>query len=415
MAAGEGALFAFVGGAGADDGFNRGEAVDVAAIGHLEQAGHGGGLDVEDAPGVAGGDGFPGDFVLPVEFFEVGFGVAVVFEVGEGIAEDAEARLAEEVEFEEAEFFDVVHGVVGGHDAFGGFKQGHAVRDGVAADDEAAGVHGEVAGDAVEGAGQGEDGFVGLLFVGEVAAFGDFVDGDFGVASEPGEVFGEAAGFAFGDAVDFGDIGDGGAALEGVDGADHGDVVAAVAVEDILNDFVAAVPGEVEVDVGEFGELHALAVEEAFKAEAEAEGADVGDAEEVADEAAGGAAPGQGGDALGGAPFDDVGEDEEVFGVADLFDDGHFAFQAFLDLGFGSGAVAAGEAGLEFGAEEGDGVVAGGIWGSGCRRVRSRSGSVRRCGRCWPSPGGGRRRSGRPLPRCASGGGRRGVWRGASG
>ncbi len=68
LAAGVGELLALVGGAGADDGLDGGEGVDVAAIGHDEEAGHGGGLDVEDAAGVAGGDGVPGVGVVPVEF-----------------------------------------------------------------------------------------------------------------------------------------------------------------------------------------------------------------------------------------------------------------------------------------------------------------------------------------------------------
>jgi len=151
VAAGEGAFFAFVGGAWADDGLDGGEAIDVAAVGHDEEAGHGGAFDVEDAAGVAGGDGVPGLGVVPVELVEVGAGMVVAVEVGEGVAEDGEAGLAEEVEFEEAEFLDIVHGVVGGAEAFGGGEEGHAIGDGGAADDEAAGVHGEVAGDAVEG------------------------------------------------------------------------------------------------------------------------------------------------------------------------------------------------------------------------------------------------------------------------
>jgi hypothetical protein len=126
----------------------------------------------------------------------------------------------------------------------------------------------------------------------------------------------------------------------------------------MFDDFVAAVPGEVEIDVGELGELHALAVEEALEAEAEAEGADVADAEEVADEAAGGGAAGEGGDAAGVAPFDQIGEDEEVAGIADLFNDGEFAAEALEDLRRGGGAVAAIESGADLGAEELDGVVA---------------------------------------------------------
>jgi hypothetical protein len=128
-------------------------------------------------------------------------------------------------------------------------------------------------------------------------------------------------------------------------------------LEDVFDDLVAAVPGEVEVDIGELGELHALAVEKAFKAKAEAERADVADAEQVADEAAGGGAAGEGFYAAGAAPLDQIGEDEEIGGVADLFNDGEFALEAVENLGGGGGAVAAFESCLHFGAQELDGIV----------------------------------------------------------
>src|SRR5207245_10449526 len=85
---------------------------------------------------------------------------------------------------------------------------------------------------------------------------------------------------------------------------------------DVLDDPIAAAVVEVDVDVGH---RHPLAVEEALEDEPVLERADVGDPEHVGDERAGGAAA-TGTDlhpvAAGGA--DEVPDDEEVRGEADL-------------------------------------------------------------------------------------------------
>ena len=71
VTAGKSALAAFIGRAGADHGFDGGEAFDGAAIGGQQQVVHVGRFDVEDAAGVAGGDHFPGIGVGLIDGFQI--------------------------------------------------------------------------------------------------------------------------------------------------------------------------------------------------------------------------------------------------------------------------------------------------------------------------------------------------------
>jgi len=173
-----------------------------------------------------------------------------------------------------------------------------------------------------------------------MAAFGRPTHGLGGVAPHPRNVLGEAPRFAFRDAVDLGDVGHGGAPLKGVHRADHGHVLLSVSLEDVADHLVPAVPRQVEVDVGELGELHPLAIQKTLEGQAEAERANVADAQHVAHQAAGRAAPRQRPDILRRAPLHQVGEHQEVLRVADLFDDAQLALQALAHARLGIRTVA---------------------------------------------------------------------------
>ena len=90
----------------------------------------------------------------------------------------------------------------------------------------------------------------------------------------------------FGQAEDLAEFAHDRAVLEGVVGAEQGDVF--VAFEDVACDVVAVGPGEVEVEVGRVGPVE---VDEPFKIEVQFYGVYVGDAQQVGDEAVGAAAP----------------------------------------------------------------------------------------------------------------------------
>ena len=104
----------------------------------------------------------------------------------------------------------------------------------------------------------------------------------------------------------------------GDDVGDLGRVVPAVARVHVLDDLLAAVGLDVDVDVGR---AVALGRQEALEQQAERHGVDLGDAERVADGAVGGAASALAEDVVAAAELDEVPDDEEVAGEAELLDD----------------------------------------------------------------------------------------------
>ena len=105
----------------------------------------------------------------------------------------------------------------------------------------------------------------------------------------------------------------------------------AVLLAHVVDDALAAVDGEVDVDVG-----HRLAarVEEALEEQVVADRVDVGDLEAVRDEAAGGGAAARAdADAVPLREADEVGDDEEVVGEAHLADRLQLELEPFAQLG----------------------------------------------------------------------------------
>src|SRR5205085_2546924 len=129
----------------------------------------------------------------------------------------------------------------------------------------------------------------------------------------------QAADLLVGQAVDLGRLPEGGAGLEEEVGADHGRVPGAVAAEDVAEHVVADLPVEVEVDVGQVG---AARVEEALHGQVEAQGIDVGDLQQEADEGVARRAAQGHGVALPAGEAGDVADDEEVAGQVLVLDDG---------------------------------------------------------------------------------------------
>jgi hypothetical protein len=81
----------------------------------------------------------------------------------------------------------------------------------------------------------------------------------------PRHVFSESAYFVLANTKDFGDISEGRAGLEGIETTDDGSVFGAVTVKQQAHDIVFAVMREVDVDVWQLLQRHAVAIEEALK------------------------------------------------------------------------------------------------------------------------------------------------------
>ena len=98
---------------------------------------------------------------------------------------------------------------------------------------------------------------------------------------------GDLVGVGVRDVHDARDVAHDGARLHRPEGDDLRDVLAAVLARDVVDDLAAAALAEVDVDVGQ---RHALGIEEALEDEVVLDRIDVGDAQAVGDEAAGGRA-----------------------------------------------------------------------------------------------------------------------------
>ncbi len=108
------------------------------------------------------------------------------------------------------------------------------------------------------------------------------------------------------------------ARLQRAEGDDLRHAVAAVALLHVIDDLVAPVLAEVDVEVGH---RHPLGVEEALEQQPEPDRVEIGDGERVGDERARArAAPGPDRNLLRLCPLDEIGDDEEVAGVFHAFD-----------------------------------------------------------------------------------------------
>ena len=112
-----------------------------------------------------------------------------------------------------------------------------------------------------------------------------------------------------------------------------------MALEDVVDDVVALVPGEVDVEVGRTG---AVRIDEALEVEVELERVDVRDVHAVRHDGVGARAAPDVVVAHRARVADDVPGDEEVAPEALLLDDGEFAFESLVgSLMLGAVALAA--------------------------------------------------------------------------
>ena len=124
--------------------------------------------------------------------------------------------MGEDVHFDEPDGFDGVHVEMGGGIAFGGDETRGDFVQGLAREDQAAGMHFGIARETVEESRHLERSRVRLLVEGQIAAF-ERVDGNIGQLTRPGKMgktLGKATDFEFRDAEDFGNFGKGAAGLE---------------------------------------------------------------------------------------------------------------------------------------------------------------------------------------------------------
>ena len=286
-------------GAWSEEGVCGDEVCEAVWFHVQEESAHSSGFELEDAGGVAFLEEFVDSLVVVGESFEVegvwcvigwiavdGF-VDVFF--GDGFADecfaaldDAECAQTQEVHFEEAHFF-ACWAVPLGDDfvvlCAGLFVEWADLVEWFCCDDDAGGVYGGVAGLAFEDLTGVDDSFDGWVCVVECFelrfGFECFFECD---AEFFWDEFCEFVGFCEWVFEYACYVSDDGACFECSEGDDLRDV--AVFSADVVEDVVASVLAEVDIDIGVFC---AVGVCESFEEEAVFDGAGVGEAQDVAD------------------------------------------------------------------------------------------------------------------------------------
>ena len=267
----------------------------------------------------------------------------------EGQVEGREHAQAQEVELHQARRRAVVlvplEDAAVGH--AGPLDRAH-LDDGPVADDHAAGVDPQVAGGVGDLPGQLDDGGGDVDLGGRAAGGADLA---LVGRRQPGpavDLLGPGVLLARRVAQGPGHVPDGGATPVADDVGDLGGVEAAVALVDVLDDLLAPVRLDVDVDVG--GTV-ALRGEEALEEQAQRHRVGRGDAEGEADRRVGGRPPALAVDVLLPAEADDVPDHQEVAGEAEGLDEGELVVDLVPRLGRepsgGPGTVATGSALLD--------------------------------------------------------------------
>ena len=204
-------------------------------------------------------------------------------------------------------------------------SSGRLVGQRAVADDDAAGVDREVAGQAVEGRGGAQHRAPGRSVEGEIGELGREPGGCRPlVLAAPREVAGHAVDLGGRHAERLGGLAHGAARLEGDVRGDHGHAFLAVDVVGVLDDRVATPPVDVEVDVGTVLPGRG---EEALEGQVVAQRVDGGDAERVGDDRVRRRPAADDGDRLRAREEHEAVDDQEVVAEAAIPDDAQLAFE----------------------------------------------------------------------------------------
>ena len=311
---------------------------------------HSGTFELEDGDGVASAEELEGFGVVKRNMVNVKKFARSLFDVAQGFLNDGERDEAEEVHFDESDLLDDVSVVLRHDDVFvrlfvldGG--EGCKGVEGVGTDDNTTGVHSDLPDGALElfgvvdGVARGEIRF--LVFLNESGGVSEAVfDVDFEFfASAVFEVVGELVRNEVFERIDGRErhvlhashVGDGVFGGHLPVGDDVGNVCLTIFFGDVVEHPGASLVVEVNVDVGE---RDAVGVKKTFEEEVVLEGVNVGDAQAVGDDGAGGGAT-SGADAdvkLLAGGTDVVADDEEVAWESHGFHDMEFEVDTFSNF-----------------------------------------------------------------------------------
>ena len=258
--------------------------------------------------------------------------VAPLADAAHDVVDERQRLEAEEVELDQADLVDVRAAELRHHAALFVDEEGQILDQRPRADDDAGGVLGGVAQQALELERMREQALLALALVAQLAQARLHLQGvgEREVLALLGRrvELGDLVGLAVGELEDAADVLDRRLPLQRPEGDDLRDVVLAVALAHVADHLVAALEAEVHVDVGH---RLALRVEEALEEQVVRNRIEVGDAQRPRHDAARRrAAAGADRDALALRVVGEVGDDQEVAGEAHVLDHRQLGVDALL-------------------------------------------------------------------------------------
>ena len=258
------ALAAVVRHSRADDRRQRGQHLEVVAVRLLEELQHDRTFDVEAAFGAAGAQELAAARIVQhVDRLGIDPQPVVALDLADRVADHRQALLSEDVDLDEAGVLDRVH-VPRDPEPFVAALQRHDVGDRFGCDHHSARVRRQVARVLGDTLGDREDAAKGLAVERQVAprriASDRFPEA--ACRDEARQAFDDRIDFAEADAERFRHLAHRRTCMHRAVGADHGDVLAAIALEDVVEHDLTIIGAEVDVEIRE---ALAFEIEEAFE------------------------------------------------------------------------------------------------------------------------------------------------------
>ena len=310
--------------AGAVQGDDGGDVLDVLGLQPQAHAGHAGGFHLKYAPGLALGQHVEGGLVIHGNVCQAEVRV-VPLDHFHRVVQHRQVPQAQKVHFQQAQLLQGHHGILADH-GFVIFRQGYIFVHRLPGDDHAGGVGGGVPGHSLQGPG-GVDELVdsGVSLVQVRQLFGQLqsvLQGDMGPG---GHQLGHGVRLGIRHVQHPAHIPDSGPGRHGAEGDDLGHMVVAVFAADIVHHLAPAGVAEVHVDIRHG---HPLRVQEPLEIEAVLHGVDVRDTQAVGHHAAGGGAAARPhGDSRALGIVHEILDDEEIVRKAHFLDHGQLVFQ----------------------------------------------------------------------------------------
>ena len=309
-------------GARAEEGVERDQVVEAVGAQLAQQLLHATGFELEHAIGIARGEELEG---LPVvEGADGGHVLGLAVAPRDdllGLRDLGERLQAQEIHFQQARALGLDHGVLHHHLLVLVHRERRELGELVGGDDDPRRMDAGVAGQALKARGDIEDVLhlgIGLVEPPQLVALLEGLTDGHGLAGLLGHQLGEVIGEGEILFEDPRHILDHGLGLELVDGDDVADLVLAIFLGDVVDDFLAPVAAEVDVHIRHG---HALGVQEALEEQVVLHGIDVRDPHGPGHDAAGGrSAAGPHGHAHLPGLADEVPDHQEVAREAHLQD-----------------------------------------------------------------------------------------------